>query len=345
MKLVRWSCLALIVVALFTVAFVAEEQKPAGAQMADAANAFLGTLTAEQKSKAVFGFDSPERTKWAFVPKQDNQRQPTRKGLRMEEMTKEQKDAVLKLLRAGTSNSGYKQAITIMSLEAILNELETPKGGKMVRNTGWYFVSIFGTPGNTGKWGWRIEGHHLSLNYTIVDGQVLSATPAFFGANPAEIQTGDNKGKRTLAEVEDIARELYNSLSDDQKKVAKQEKHFPEIQEIPAANVGKPVGLAAAEMNAEQKKLLEKLIVAYTNRMPESIGKAQWKSVSDAGLERVHFGYTGGTQLGEAHTYRVQGPTFVIEFLNIQADSAGNPANHIHSVWRELPSDFGLAAR
>lgn len=344
MKLVRWSCIALIVAGLFVAAFVAEEQKPAGVQMADAASNLLATLTPEQKAKAAFTFDSEERIKWAFVPKQDAMRQPTRKGLRMEEMTQDQKEAVLKLLKAGTSDSGYQAAVTIMSLEALLAELEAPKG-RMVRSPGWYFVSIFGTPAMTGKWGWRIEGHHLSLNFTIVDGQVLSATPAFFGANPAEIKSGSNKGKRTLAEVEDLAKELLAALTDEQRKAALQDKHFPEVQEIPAAKIGNPVGVVASDMKPEQRKLLEKLVVAYTGRMPGDIGKAQLKSVMDAGFDKVHFAYAGGTKPGEAYTYRVQGPTFVIEFLNTQADSAGNKANHIHSVWRELPSDFGLTRR
>lgn len=344
MKLVRWSSGAVVVFVLFAAAFIGKETQPVGAQMADAANVLLGTLTAEQKAKAVFPFDSPERTKWAFVPKQDEQKRPTRKGLRLEEMTKEQQEAVMKLLRSGTSDGGYKQAVAIMSLEALLAELEGEKG-RMVRNTGWYFTSIYGTPGAKGKWGWRIEGHHFAVNFTIADGQVLSATPAFFGANPAEIKAGANQGKRTLPEVEDNARALFASLTSDQKKVAHQTKHFAEIQEIPAAKVGPPVGLAAAEMKAEQRQLLEKLIVSYAERMPAEIAKAQLKVVTDGGFDKVHFAYSGGTKSGEEYTYRVQGPAFVIEFLNVQADSAGNKANHIHSVWRELPSDFGLAAR
>src|SRR5439155_3937192 len=174
--------------------------------MADAAGKFLGGLTAEQKAKATFAFDDEERTKWIFVPVQDKERRPGRKGLRHEEMTQDQKKTILELLKTGTSDSGFKQAVTIMSLEAVLHDLE--KNGAMVRNPGWYFVSVFGTPAKTGKWGWRIEGHHMSRNFTVADGKVQSATPAFFGANPAEFKFGERKGERVLPEVEDLARAL-----------------------------------------------------------------------------------------------------------------------------------------
>ncbi|HLW65834.1 MAG TPA: DUF3500 domain-containing protein [Gemmataceae bacterium] len=344
MKTLRLCLLASIIAVLFGMAYLAQEQAPPADRMADAANKFLDSLSADQKAKATYAFDSPERTHWFFVPRQDDQRKPTRNGLRLEEMNDTQREAVLLLLRSGTSEAGYKQALTIMSLEAILNELEKPNG-KMVRNTGWYFVTIFGTPAKTGKWGWRIEGHHLSLNFTIVNGQVQSATPAFFGANPAEIKAGPMKGQRTLAAADDIPKELVNSLSEEQKKTALQTKAFPEIEANTAAKVGEPVGLVASKMTAEQKKILQRLIESYCDRMPEYIAKAQLKMVEDGGFDKIHFAYQGGLKEGEKHTCRVQGPKFVIEFLNEQADSAGNQANHIHSAWRELPSDFGLARK
>ncbi|HEV3144096.1 MAG TPA: DUF3500 domain-containing protein [Gemmataceae bacterium] len=344
MKTLRLCLLTSVIAVLFGMAFLAQEQAGIGTRMADAANAYLDSLTPEQKAKATFPFDSPERTRWFFVPRQDDKGQPTRKGLRLEEMNEKQKEAVLALLKTGTSESGYKQAIMIMSLEAILNELEKPNG-KMVRNTGWYFVTIFGTPAKTGKWGWRIEGHHLSLNFTIVDGQVQSATPAFFGANPAEVKAGPKQGLRTLPEADDLPKALVKSLTDEQKTVALQNKPFPEIEANTSAKVGEPMGLAAEKMTDEQKQILRKLVQAYCQRMPNAIGDAQLKMVDDGGFDKIHFAYQGGLADGEKHTYRVQGPSFVIEFLNEQADSAGNQANHIHSAWRELPSDFGLARK
>jgi hypothetical protein len=328
-------------VALGSVAYFAEEQAPLGSRMADKASQFLETLSEDQKAKCSIAFDDKERTNWIFVPMNDKARKPTRKGLRLEEMSEKQQQAALELLKTGTSESGYKQAVTIMSLEGILQELE--KNGPNVRNPAWYFLTVFGEPARTGKWGWRIEGHHLSLNFTIVDGQVASATPAFFGANPAEVRTGDRKGDRVLKDVEDSARELFQSLDDDQKSTATQPKHFGEpSQYIPAEKVGKAVGLSAAKLNEKQQGMLKGLLKAYTARMPAAVADAQWKKVTDGGWDEVYFAYTGGTKSGEPHTYRIQGPAFIVQFLNAQEDAQKNAANHIHSAWRELPSDFGL---
>src|SRR5262245_52965886 len=237
MKTFRPAAAVIAVLAFAAVARLAQFAGTTGTQMTDAANKFLAGLSAEQKAKASFKFDDAERLKWAFVPLEDRAtKQPTRKGLRMEEMSATQRDAALALVRAGTSASGYTAATTIMSLESILKALE--QSGP-VRNPGWYFVSVFGTPANTGKWGWRIEGHHLSLNFTVENGQVASATPCFFGANPATVMAGERKGTRAIPDVDDLARELFGSLDADQKKLAEQAKHFEEPNAPnPAAKMG-----------------------------------------------------------------------------------------------------------
>jgi hypothetical protein len=233
------------------------------------------------------------------------------------------------------------EALQIMSLEAILLDLEKGKGP--TRNPEWYFFTVFGTPTKLGKWGWRVEGHHLSLNFTVENGAVISATPAFFGANPATVKGGDKKGQRTLAGAEDLPKKLFEALDEDQKKAARHEKPFPEPKaRTPFAEVGDPVGLSAEKMAKEQKEILQKLLRSYTDRMVPEVGDAQLKQVKKAGLDKVYFAFQGGLQPGQPHTYRVQGPTFVIEFLNNQTDGAGNPANHIHSVWRNLKGDFAM---
>jgi hypothetical protein len=346
MKRILVGSLALGLMA--AVATVAQVTNPTGTRMVDAAKKFLDGLTAEQKAKAAFAYDSPERLHWAFVPLQDAQKQPLRKGLRLDEMTAPQREAAMALVQAGTSEHGYKQATTIMSLESILRELE--KGGRIVRDPGWYFVSVFGTPGSSGKWGWRIEGHHLSLNYVVDGGKVGAATPAFFGANPAKVLAGPRDGLRAIPDVDDLARELYRSLDDAQRKIAEQaaakfpKKQFPEIDAHEAAKVGEPEGVSAAKLNEKQRATLEKLIHAYTDRLPGDVAKAEMDRIQQAGMDKVCFAFAGGTEMGEPHTYRLQGPSFVAEFVNVQEDSAKNPANHIHSAWRHLPKDFGLGA-
>ncbi len=341
MTLIRLAVGVFCLGGLAAVALVARNERTPADQMTEAAGQFLSSLSDEQRKKAEFDFDDPHRTGWFFTPQQNKEHMATRKGLRLEELTADQKKKALALLKTGTSSHGYGQATTIMSLEQVLHDIE--KKGTMVRNPNWYFVSVFGKPSKTGKWGWRIEGHHLSVNFTLDRGQVESPTPFLFGANPADVQSGPRKGLRTLPEVEDYARELIKALDGDQKKLAQQSKPYPEVAEnTAAAKLGAPTGIPASKLHEKQRDILIKLMKAYTDRMPESVGQAEMKAANDAGIDKVYFGYSGTGEPGKPYTYQIQGPTFVAQFLNTQTDGSGNPANHIHSVWRRLPADFGL---
>jgi hypothetical protein len=345
MKRLRSLVLAVVVFGFASVALLGRPADGTAAKMADAAKTFLGTLNDEQKQKSAFAFDDKKRLAWFFTPQQNKERQFTRIGTRLEEMTPEQKSAALALLKTGLSKKGYEQATTIMSLEGVLKELEGTKGA-MVRNPGWYFVTVFGEPSNTGSWSWRFEGHHMSLNYTLDKGEVVTATPMMFGANPAEVKAGERKGLRTLPGIEDHARALIKSLTDDQNKVAKQpldEKKFEIKENNPRADVGPPVGITADKLNEAQTASLRSLLQAYTDRMPEDLAAVELKRAMKTNPTDLYFTYAGSPVPGEPYTYRIYAPEFVVEFLNVQADGAKNPANHIHSAWRRLPADFGLA--
>jgi uncharacterized protein DUF3500 len=340
MKNLRRGFGAVIVLGLvLAVALVGRETQPAGVKMTDSASKLMGLLSGGQQGKIAFTFDDQERFNWHFVPLEKDKKS-TRKGLSLEEMSADQKLAALDLLRAALSDDAYKAATTIMSLEMILREAEKGKGP--VRNPEWYFFSIFGTPAKTGKWGWRVEGHHLSLNFVVDQGRIASATPSFYGANPATVKAGDRAGTRAISPVEDAARELVRALDDEQKKIVIQPKDFAEIKaQNKRPEKPTPVGLAAEKMTARQKELLLKLLHAYTDRMPPEIAAEEWKQLHSAGVDKIVFAYSGGANPGDKHTYRVQGPTFLVEYLNIQADGFGNPANHIHSCWRSFTNDFG----
>jgi hypothetical protein len=346
MTLKRLFLLGALLVGLAGAAYLGQETTTPGEDMVATAESFLASLKPAQKKKAMLAYDSENRTYWNFIPMQDRAGKPTRKGLMLKEMTAKQKEQALALVKTGTSAEGYVKATTIMSLEAILHELEM--GGRTVRDPEWYFFTIFGTPSKTGRWGWRVEGHHLSLNFTVDRGKVISSTPAFFGANPAKVMSGDRKGLRTLPESEDLAVKLFASLDQEQKEQAFHAEPFPEARQKEArAGVGKPVGLPASKMTKKQRQILQRLVEAYADRMPPAVGRRQIAEVRAAGIGKIHFAfYHGEKKRGKAPiTYRVQGPTFVIEFLNTQSDPAGNPANHIHSCWRDLRGDFGLAAK
>lgn len=344
MKLQRLMLAGGLLLVLAGAAFLAQEAEPTGARVSSAAEKLLGSLNDGQKAKAALAFEDKERINWNFVPLQDKARKSTRKGLPMEDMTAEQKELARGLVKACTSMSGNAQAATIMNLESILRDLE--KTGAMVRDPNWYFFTFFGAPTKTGKWGFRIEGHHLSLNYTMDRGQVIGFTPFFFGANPAEIKAGPRKGEQILPEADNTAVKLAESLSPEQRKTAFRDKQFPEIEQAKnAPNVGEPVGLPASQMTAPQKQMLMALIKGYLGRVPPDVAVVEMAEVEKAGLDKIYFAFAQEEgKRGKPHSYRVHGPTFLIEFLNVQADSAQNPANHIHSVWRKLKGDFGLAA-
>jgi hypothetical protein len=309
--------------------------------MADAANKLLNSLSAEQKKAVSFPFDNlADRERFGFVPTEMH----PRKGVTMEQMNETQRKAAHDLMRAGLSQKGYMTASAIMELEAILNEIENPPGAKprerpLERNPLKYFVMVFGTPGAKGTWGWKVEGHHVSLNFTIVNGRMVSSTPHFFGSNPAEVRNGPKKGLRLLGYQEDPARQLLMSLDAGQRTKAVINTAAPnDIVTRNETNI-KPLdqaGVPYAELQPKQREMLMQVIDAYTSAMAPDIAADRMAVVKKAGLDKVLFAWAGEAELGKRHYYRVQGPTFLIEYDNTQ-----NDGNHVHSVWRDFNGDWG----
>lgn len=313
--------------------FVMARQRRPDAAMAGAAKALLGMLTQEQAAKIRWSFDSEERFNWHFVPRE-------RKGLSFKDMTEPQRKAAFDLLRTGLSAKGFTKVETIRSLEVILRAVE--KSAR--RDPELYFFTIFGEPG-ADTWGWRYEGHHVAQNWTIVDGKALATTPAFFGANPAEvledIQGAPPKGTRPLGAEEDLARALLDSLTEAQRQEAITADKAP--QDIVTGNSRKAAiqdntGLVAATMTAKQQALLMSLIEEHASSQPPELAALRLGRVKSDGLGAIRFAWMGSTQkgLGNGHYYRIQGKSFLIEYDNVQ-----NNANHHHIVWRDFEGDFG----
>ncbi|HEU0179804.1 MAG TPA: TonB family protein [Blastocatellia bacterium] len=301
------------------------------AAMADAANKFLASLTPEQKAKASFEFGDEQRFDWHFIPRD-------RKGLPLKDLDEKQRGLAMEFMKSGLGAAGYQKATTIMSLEPVLAQMEGPSR-RFPRDPQLYYFSIFGTPSANAPWGWRVEGHHISLNFTVVKGETLSNTPLFFGANPAEVREGERKGLRALAAEEDKGRELVTALDEKQRAVAIFDKTAPgDIITMNKRKVDplKPDGVAAGQLNKQQKAMLEKLIDEYLSRMPQDIADERSKKLRDAGFDKIYFAWAGGMNKGDPHYYRIQGPTFLVEY-----DDTQNNANHIHSVWRDFNGDFG----
>ncbi|MDP4778762.1 MAG: DUF3500 domain-containing protein [Akkermansiaceae bacterium] len=298
------------------------------AEMADAANAFLTSLDEDEAKKARFPFTPDERENWNFVPTKRN-------GIPLEELTEEQTDLARKLLKTALSDPGLTKVDAIIALEAFLGEIEKRPE---LRNPKAYFTSIFGEPSATGTWGWRFEGHHLSLNYTIVDGKPASLTPSFFAANPAEV-TAEHamKGTRPLAAEEDLARALAATLAESGKAVVFTEKPPKDILSGSSRKIEQldPVGIPATEMTAAQQQALLTLIAEYAERHRKELSDATMEEIK-ADLENLRFAWAGSLERGKPFYYRIQSTTFLVEVANVQ-----NNGNHIHAVWRDTENDFG----
>ncbi len=308
------------------------EEKILESDMAKAAADLMATLDQAQKDEAMLPFDDDERSFWHFTPS-------PHRGLTWEKMNDKQRAALTKLLETGLSKKGLQKTREIMALEAVLREIEGREPGDRYRHPELYYFMLFGDPKDT-AWGWRFEGHHVSLNYTSVSNQ-LSVTPAFMGANPAEVPSGPQKGKRVLSEEEDLARDLLASFAEDQLKKVIIADQAPE--EIVTgmdrkAMMGKQEGLFFKDMDSNQQQLLRNLIQLYLDNMESSIAKEQLAKIKADGWDNISFAWSGETERGpgKAHYYRIHGPSMLVEYDNIQ-----NNANHIHTVWRDLKNDFG----
>jgi hypothetical protein len=314
------------------------------AAMTTAATKFVASLTAEQRAQATFAFAGDERLRWHFIPTE----MFPRKGLTIKQMTGAQRTLAHDLLKAGLSQRGYMTATSIMDLETILGALEAaeraagpqpPRGTALVRDTERYFFSVFGTPSARDAWGWRVEGHHISLQFTVVNGTLVAASPSFFGTNPAEVRDGPKKGLRILGVEEDAARALLQSLDASQRTKAIVDAKAPgdmlTMNDL-SINPLSPSGIMTGDLTAAQRDLLMKLIDVYTGYMASDLAEERTARFRKSGVDKIGFAWLGETERGKKHYYRIQGPTFLVEYDNTQ-----NDGNHIHSVWRDFDGDFG----
>ena len=318
------------------------EQTSSGTVMTGAAQAYLATLSDEQKKIGLLEFDARERVGWHFIPL------ATRKGVRVRDMNDAQRKAAHQLLATSLSELGYSKATQIMHLEEVLAQLEGDKEHKR-RDPLKYYFTLFGEPQAEGRWGLSVEGHHLSFNFVVDRGEVVASTPQFMAANPSFVQKdfegAAKKGTAVLAKEEELGFALVKSLDEAQFKTALIADKAPaDIRGAaePQAPQTKPEGIAAGKLSAAQKEALEELVEEYIAAMPADVAAVRRSEIEKAGFDNVYFAWAGATKLGIGHYYRVQGPTLLIELVNVQPDAAGNPASHIHCVWRDPRGDFGI---
>jgi len=299
------------------------------AQMRASVERVLAALPEKSRAQAMRPFEDRDRTDWHYTPR-------SRNGLSFKEMDKAGRDAVHGLLRTALSAAGYRKVVNIIELEIVLREIET---FGWMRDPERYHLTVYGTPDPAGRWGWRFEGHHLSLNFTLAGDKLAVDTPSFFGANPATVQKGAKKGLRALGEEHDAGWALLESLGEAQRREAVfEERTYGDIvtankdkaEPLPAA------GIAGAKLDEKQRALLWKLIEVYAGSFESSLAQARLARAKQGGIEAIRFGWAGSTVRGQPHYYRLQGPLFLIEY-----DASQNDGNHIHTVWRDFSGDFG----
>ena len=327
MKYPRLTLALVVLISGFNLSAHENHQSELAQEMSQFAEAFLASLNEEDRAQAALPFATTERENFHYVPL-------VRKGMTIKSMKASQRAAALRLLNSALSTSGSFKAAQIMALEKVLHELENqnPK-----RDPELYYVTIFGDPAKT-PWGWRFEGHHLSVNQTITD-EGISGTPLFLGANPGHVAAGEHAGLRVLGEEEDMGRAFVLSLSAKQRLAAVIDSAA--IREIltgqnsevsPLDNDGIPF----SELSPAQQKQLQKLLQYYLDRHEQPIAQAALDRIDAHGTDNLVFAWAGSLELGEKHYYRIQGPSFVVEYANTQ-----NNANHHHTVFRDFTHDFG----
>ncbi len=325
-------------------------QAKSAAAITQAANAFVASLTPEQKTKAMISFDDAERFVWQESP-------GPRAGVVLRDLSEAQRKVALNLLKVSVGDGGYQRIEASRARETVLSAQQKTPEGQALRHPDLFYVGIFGTPSTTNPWGWTFEGHHISTHFTIHGNQV-STTPMFLGSQPNDLPAAKLEGTalaaaqkippalagRILGPEEDKARALVQSLDAKQRGMtvfSRTERRDADmlsgINTRRVTPLSSP-GLPARQMNAKQKALLVALVEEYLTRMPADVAADRRRRLLEgAALDDTTFQWDGSTDPGQAHAYIVQGSTFLIEY----AQNRGNSVGHVHTIWRDFNGDFG----
>jgi hypothetical protein len=314
-------------------------------RMAEAAQGLLASLRTKQRDTLHLPFGD-DRFIWDWLPGEPR----PRKGVRLLHLNDAQQAWVLKLIDAALDSRAAHQLNQTRQLERILRQFEkdSPEVIFVVRDPEQYWVAVFGEPGGSEPWGWGITGHHISIHFTVVDGDLVGPWPMFLGAEPSTVkftvEHAPPVGYRNLAEEEDLARALLASFTPEQRAVAILNREVPwDVFTHSAGHNTRlpdrmlmPTGLRYADMTGQQREQLIGLIRHYATRPSAEVAEIEWRKLERAGFDEVSFAWIGTEERGKGHYYNIVGPTFMVEYDNVQHD-----ANHLHTLWRDFTNDFG----
>ena len=306
---------------LFSVYFLSSVSAQTSPSYADLGNKLIASFTNDSLSIVHLPFSDTLRTHWERLPGQ-------RLGLKLGHFTETQKIALHELLRSCLSTQGYLTVTAVMFNEDIQQKFEPNLG----RNE--YWVEVFGNPSAAGFWSWKLEGHHLSLNFTFDGNHMISNSPFLMSTNPANSITDSARaGLVILYKEEEMGRQLVNSLTTEQLKKGYNSRKKTEIvySEQNKNDIVVPdEGIYFNDLNKQQQQLLQQLVAEYFN----NFNAGEMPSVNAFCNKKLRFFYVDSREKGKPHYYRFTNGKQIIEYENYN--------NHIHCFWR-TDNDFGKA--
>lgn len=332
-NMIKKYCLLLVALASFSlISAQIFDQRPAVA----AANHFLSSLSEGQKKITLRSMADTNRTRWSNLPLE----QAVRDGIRLDDLNDEQRMNIHALLRTVLSDQGYLKALSIMQYDQDTHDKLTTMNSPIAHRYGQekFWTWIFGHPSLEEKWGFKFEGHHLSINMNFSP-QGVSCTPHFTGINPGLISKGITAGKYIMYRENEIGKKLFNSLNDRQQKKAL-------IDSLPSnidarAQTGNETflhdrkGLPFKEMNKDQKAMIWDMLSAWIDNFNLAIADNKRKQMRKL-LPQSRFVWMGTNSINDLHYYGVITPDWSIEFTN-----RDQGIQHFHTLWRLIPDDFG----
>ncbi len=309
----------------------ATAEAPTGKIVA-AAKKFLATLDDSQRAKVVFDFkDDAQRKRWSNLPTTFVKRG----GLRMGDLTKAQRDAVLTVLAAALSPSGYEKVLQIVDADETLKKAD----GQNMFGRDQYYVSLLGQPSATSPWMIQFGGHHLGINITLV-GEHGTLAPSHTGAQPAFYEL-EGKTVRPLGREVDKAFALFTSLDEAQRKQALIGAQMRDLVLGPGRDgqTIQPEGIKGSALSEKQREMLLDLASEWTGIQSEAMAKVKMDEIKKD-IAETWFAWSGPVEKGGAAYFRIQGPTVVIEYAPQRL--GGDATKHIHTIYRDPTNEYGV---
>lgn len=311
---------------------------------AEAAQAFLDTLSTEEQESVVYDYDAEEKsTGWSNFPVTFVERS----GVNLTDLTEEQQEAALNVLKNLLNDDAYQEIEDIMAGDQYLND----ESNSSEDSLGQYYIAFFGDPSSDSDWAIQFGGHHIGINATFSDGEITFA-PTHLGTQPSEWTNEDGETVSALGNMYDTAFAFYDSLTEEQQAELYQGEELDSMVCAPGSTCDSPTGtgLKGSDLTDEQKELLIDVIANWVGLADEETTENELDAIRET-LDDTYINWSGATEYdtsnGEGIYFQISGPNVYIEFAN-QQGSAGADIDgvitagwgHIHTIYRDPTNDY-----